>query len=200
MQLKINVRPDSPDSPDSSRWSVHAWLSRFRKHQEEKTKRRQRLQGSLNQDSIRRVETILTGISYDEWLRLVSETDILCYISAKIPFLPCPIVLFNAICRYPFTRKKHMMEICGKFHDLLIQIDIHHQPDILSVMSGFFEAAGFTPALNELIWRRNYLIMHRSRAALDDGIIMVLDHAISSLLREQKALDRTKGASYKETG
>jgi hypothetical protein len=133
----INVRPDA-SGKTAKRW--------------------QRLQAYLDQGRMRRVERILTGISYHEWVRTVSADDILFYLSVKRQLWTCRMVLINAICRDPFTRKKHVTAVCRTFHELLLRFDAYQQTDVLCSIVGFFEAAGFTPALYELTWWRNYFL------------------------------------------
>ena len=130
---------------------------------------------------IKNVETVLfESGSYQKWLRSVNEDYIIRYLSQK-EISKCHPLLINAVSMYPFRKKENIRFVCGKFQELLLYAEDYHQTDILVSAAGFLEAAGFKPAVQQLIWRRNYFLTKGFTES--DGIIIILKSAIQRLQR-----------------
>ena len=96
------------------------------------------------------------------WLEQVEEHDIVEYLGRTKPTEYHPDVI-PLICRYPFADEDNIAFVCQQFLKLLIYSEKYlyrykDRVDVLIFISGFFEAAGYTPAVNQLIFHRNLLL------------------------------------------
>lgn len=174
--IRINLLPPPTKVKTSVNWRM-SLLCLFRAFREfvtgeQKTEMR-----------IKNVETLLLEYgSYQKWLRSVDENYIVRYLSKK-DIARCHPMLINAISMYPFRRKKHILFVCKKFQELLLYAEDYYQTDILAAAAGFLEAAGFTPALQQLIWRRNYFLTQGFSES--DDVIIILNSVIQSLIKKE---------------
>jgi len=143
----------------------------------------ERMSGKQKTDmKIKKVETLLfENGSYQKWLRLVEENNIIIYLSRK-DIARCHPLLINAISMYPFSHEKNIRFVCKKFQELLLYAEDYHQTDILVSVTGFLEAACFTPAVQQLIWRRNYFLT--TGLTESDSVIIILNSAIQHILHK----------------
>lgn len=117
------------------------------------------------------------------WLEQIDEADIVEYLGRKSPTEYHPDVI-PLICRFPFAEDEHIGFACQQFLRLLVLFDRYlydyrNRVDVLAFMAGFFEAAGYTQALSQLIFHRNLLLKQGFEGATSE--VQSLNHAIQNL-------------------
>ncbi|MGF1526008.1 MAG: hypothetical protein ACFCBW_04350 [Candidatus Competibacterales bacterium] len=117
------------------------------------------------------------------WLDSVSEEDIVQYLGIKPPTTYHPDVI-PLICRYPFQDEENVLFACQRFLKLFIYFDQYlyeyrERTDVLAFIAGFFEAAGFVPAINQLVFQRNWLL--KQGMPPQSCEVLSLNHAIEGL-------------------
>ena len=117
------------------------------------------------------------------WLEQVEEHDIIEYLGRTKPTEYHPDVI-PLICRYPFADEDNIGFVCQQFLKLFIYSEKYlyqykDRTDVLVFVAGFFEAAAYTPAVNQLIYHRNLLL---KQGFQDNSYeVLALNCAISNL-------------------
>lgn len=117
------------------------------------------------------------------WLEVLEEDDIVEYLGRKPPTDYHPDVI-PLICRYPFANKDNMTFVCERFLKLLVYSEKYlycykDRTDVIIFIAGFIEAAGYTEAVNQLVFHRNLLLKQGFDSASSE--VTALNHAITNL-------------------
>lgn len=128
-------------------------------------------------------ELLFRGEPSFVWLERISEDDIVQYVGIKPPTEYHPDVI-PLICRYPFRSEENVEFLCQRFLKLLVYFDRYlyafkDRSDVLAFIGGFFEAAGYTPAIPQLVFHRNLLLKQGVESQTPE--VVSLNHAIANL-------------------
>ena len=127
------------------------------------------------------------------WLDAITEDDIVEYLGRKQPSDYHPDVI-PLICRYPFKNEENIQFVCQRFFKLMLYsekylCDYENRTEVLVFIAGFLEAAGYTPALNQLIFHRNSFLKQGFDGASAE--VLAISHAINNLYSRKFKLHST---------
>jgi hypothetical protein len=130
---------------------------------------------------------VLRGDPSHVWLNSIEEVDIVEYMGRKQPTQYHPDVI-PLICRYPFTDEDNMTFVCQRFLQLLVYSESYlyrykDRTDIFIFIAGFLESAGYTPAINQLVFHRNLLL--KQGLSNTSGEVLTLNYAITHLYHKK---------------
>jgi len=130
---------------------------------------------------------VLRGDPSHVWLNSIEEMDIVEYLGRKQPTQYHPDVI-PLICRYPFTDEDNMIFVCQRFLQLLVYSESYlycykDRTDIFIFIAGFLESAGYTPAINQLVFHRNLLL--KQGLTNTSGEVLTLNFAITHLYQKK---------------
>lgn len=130
---------------------------------------------------------VLRGDPSHVWLNSVEEVDIVEYMGRTQPTQYHPDVI-PLICRYPFADEDNMVFVCQRFLQLLVYSESYlyrykDRTDIFIFIAGFLESAGYTPAINQLVFHRNLLL--KQGFSNTSGEVLTLNFAITHLYQKK---------------
>jgi hypothetical protein len=130
---------------------------------------------------------VLRGDPSHIWLNSIEEMDIVEYLGRKQPTQYHPDVI-PLICRYPFADEDNITFVCQRFLQLLVYSESYlycykDRIDIFIFIAGFMESAGYTPAINQLVFHRNLLL--KQGLANTSGEVLTLNFAITHLYQKK---------------